>query len=160
MCQKGHIMYKNKTEDLENILNNVHPSNITKYIDDNASELLTKSRDFMEYMNEVIKSKKMTKQEILKLADIPLRYGYKILSQEKITRQRDTIIRICYAAKLNLPETQRALKIYGMNPLYARDLRDAVLISCFNKRPGDILDVNELLLGNGMDMLRPCGEEE
>jgi len=93
-------MYKNKTEDLENILNNVHPSNITKYIDDNASELLTKSRDFMEYMNEVIKSKKMTKQEILTLADIPLRYGYKILSQEKITRQRDTIIRICYAAKL------------------------------------------------------------
>lgn len=34
-------------------------------------------------------------------ADIPERYGYKLLSGEKHTRQRDVILRICYAAGLS-----------------------------------------------------------
>lgn len=34
-------------------------------------------------------------------ADIPERYGYKLLSGEKHTRQRDVILRICCAAGLS-----------------------------------------------------------
>ena len=45
-------------------------------------------------------------------ADIPERYGYKLLSGEKHTKQRDVILRICYAAEFTLKETQRALRKY------------------------------------------------
>lgn len=90
-------------------------------------------------------------------ADIPERYGYKLLSGEKHTKQRDVILRICYAAELTLEETQRALKKYEMPELYAKLPRDALLMIMFNERPGSIIDVNALLKENGMEPLRTSG---
>ena len=93
-------------------------------------------------------------------ADIPERYGYKLLSGEKRTRQRDVILRICYAAKFSLAETQRALKIYEMPELYAKVPRDALLMIAFNERPGSILDVNDLLNQKGLQPLRTSGVQD
>ena len=93
-------------------------------------------------------------------ADIPERYGYKLLSGEKHTRQRDVIIRICYASELTLKETQRALRKYGMPELYAKIPRDAMLMIAFNERPGSIIDVNSFLKENGMEPLRTSGVQE
>lgn len=78
-------------------------------------------------------------------ADIPEKYGYKLLSGEKHTRQRDIILRICYAAELTLEQTQRALRKYEMPQLYAKIPRDAFLMLIFKERPGGIIEVNELL---------------
>ncbi len=61
-------------------------------------------------------------------ADIPERYGYKLLSGEKRTKQRDVILRICYAAEFTLQEIQRVLKKYEMPQLYAEIPRDALLM--------------------------------
>ena len=102
----------------------------------------------------------MTQQMVFLKADIPERYGYKLLSGEKHTRQRDVILRICYAAEMTLEETQRALQKYGMPQLYAKIPRDALLIIIFNERPGGIIEVNELLSEKGMDMLRTSGVQE
>ena len=93
-------------------------------------------------------------------ADIPERYGYKLLSGEKRTKQRDVILRICYAAEFTLNETQRALKKYGLPQLYAKIPRDALLMIVFNDRPGSILDVNTLLKENDMLPLRTSGIQE
>ena len=153
-------MYKKKTEDLEKILENTHHSKIFKYMEENSDDILSENRDFMNYMNERFKEKKVLKQDVLLKADISQRYGYKLLSEEKVTRQRDVILRICYAADFTLKETQQALKLYHMETLYARDPRDAFLMVCFNEHPGNILDINELLASNGFDTLRPCGVQE
>ena len=93
-------------------------------------------------------------------ADIPERYGYKLLSGEKHTRQRDVILRICYASELTLKETQRALRKYGMPELYAKISRDAMIMIAFNERPGSIIDVNALLKEHGMEPLRTSGIQE
>lgn len=93
-------------------------------------------------------------------ADIPERYGYKLLSGEKHTKQRDIILRICYAAEMTLDETQRALKKYGMPELYAKIPRDALLMIIFNERPGSIINVNALLKENGMEPLRTSGLQD
>ena len=93
-------------------------------------------------------------------ADIPERYGYKLLSGEKHTKQRDVILRICYAAEFTLEETQRALRKYEMPELYAKIPRDAFLMIVFNERPGSILDVNEVLRANGLEPLRSSGIQE
>jgi hypothetical protein len=106
------------------------------------------------YENEVPQSKAFLN------ADIPERYGYKLLSGEKRTRQRDVILRICYGGYFSLEQTQTALKKYGMAPLYAKIARDALLMICFNRRPGSILDVNEVLKEHGMEVLRTSGLQE
>ena len=93
-------------------------------------------------------------------ADIPEKYGYKLLSGEKHTNKRDIILRICYAAELTLEETQRALEKYKMPQLYAKIPRDALLMLIFQERPGGIIEVNELLMEKGMNMLQTSGVQE
>ena len=115
---------------------------------------------FSEYVKGLLREKKITQQMVFLKADIPERYGYKLLSGEKHTRQRDVILRICYAAEMTLDETQRALQKYEMPQLYVKIPRDALLMIIFKDRPGGIIEVNELLREKGMDMLRTSGMQE
>lgn len=148
------------TEELEKVLGNTHISETSKYLEENAGDLLKSDRPFADYMKKLIKEKNLFQQDIFLKADIPDRYGYKLLSEEKHTKQRDVILRLCYAAELTLAETQKALKIYGMPELYARVPRDAVLMIIFNNRPGSIIDVNGFLKKNGVDILRSSGVQD
>ena len=148
------------TEELEKILGSTYADNVSDYLTENAGELLESDRPFADYMRGLIKEKGLYQQDIFIRADIPDRYGYKLLSEQKRTRQRDVILRICYAAELTLDETQRALKIYGMAPLYAKIPRDAALMIVFNKRPGSIVDVNAYLKKNNMETLRTSGVQD
>ena len=108
----------------------------------------------------MIKEKGASQQEIFLYADIPERYGYKLISQEKHTRQRDIILRICYSADFTLEETQKALRLYGMPELYVEYPRDALLMVIFKDRPGDIIMVNSLLRKNGFQPLRSSGNSD
>ncbi len=152
--------HKLKTDELEQILKGTHPDDVEQYSMDNADELLSEDRDFRDYMKGKLKEKGLKMQEVLIRADISLNYGYKLFSQEKTTRQRDTILRICYGAELDFDETQHVLKLYHMPLLYARDKRDAMLISCFNHRIGGIIEVNEMLVKNKLSPLRGSGTQE
>ena len=116
--------------------------------------------EFSEYIKDLLKEKKITQQMVFLKDDIPEKYGYKLLSGEKHTRQRDIILRICYAAEFTLEQTQRALRKYEMPQLYAKIPRDALLMLIFKDRPGGIIEVNELLSKNGMEMLRTSGVQE
>lgn len=153
-------MYKKSTDELEKKLEHTHPDNFKDFLNENAEEVLSDNREFMQYMNNIFKEKKVKKQDVIVRADIPLGYGYKLLTEEKVTKQRDIILRICYAAEFTVEETQQALKIYHMNTLYARDMRDALLMTCFNERPGSLTDVNEILFKNKMKPLRTSGVQE
>lgn len=82
------------------------------------------------------------------------------ISGEKHTKQRDVIVRICYAAEFTLSETQRAFRKYGMAELYAKDERDALIMIAFNERPGSIIDVNTMLKSHGLQPLRTSGVQE
>lgn len=153
-------MYKKNTGELENKLKKVHPDNIADFLSENQEEIFSEDREFMKYMKVKLKEKKLLKQVVLLNADISLRYGYKLLSEEKHTKQRDVILRICFAAEFTLEEVQRALKIYHMDTLYARDPRDAMIMACFNQRPESVIKLNELLVKNNMLPLRPSGTIE
>ncbi|MCR5232628.1 MAG: hypothetical protein K6E53_01785 [Lachnospiraceae bacterium] len=146
-------MYNKKTNELEKKLESVHPSGIKDFVADNEEELMTGNRDFMNYINELIRQKKLFKRDVFLDADISLGYGSKLLTGEKNTRSRDVILKICYAAGFNLEETQRALKLYPMDILYVRNKRDALIMACFNNRPGDIFDLNNVLESNGEEPL-------
>lgn len=153
-------MIEKTTAELDKILGSTHPSNISNYLSSNKDSLIHDEHYFSSYMKELMKKNNLLQQEVFLNADIPERYGYKLLSEEKHTKQRDIILRICYAAKLTLTETQKALKIYGMPELYSRIPRDAALMICFNERPGSILDVNSFLKKNHLVPLRSSGTQE
>ena len=132
---------------------------IQQFLQENESEM-TKADAFSEYMRQKFREKGLLQQDVFLQADIPERYGYKLISMEKHTKQRDIIIRICYAAKFTLEETQKALHLYRMTELYPEFARDALLIVAFNERPGSIIELNMMLKKNGMDPLRSSGTIE
>ena len=153
-------MYNKKTDELEKQLEHTHTDGLRDFLEENSEEMLKEEREFMRYMNEKLKEKKISKQEVFLRADISQGYGYKLLTEEKVTKQRDVILRICYAAGFTLAETQQALKIYHFETLYARDRRDAILMICLNDRPGGIIEVNKILADNGMSPLRASGVQD
>ncbi|MBP3593697.1 MAG: hypothetical protein J6J44_04160 [Lachnospiraceae bacterium] len=153
-------MNEKSTIELEQILGSTHPKDFEAYCVSNKESVNGDELAFVEYFKSLFKEKCITQQMVFLKADIPERYGYKLLSGEKHTKQRDVILRICYAAEFTLKETQRALRKYGMPELYAKVPRDALLMIAFNDRPGSILEVNELLQKNGMQPLRTSGIQE
>lgn len=148
-------MNAKSTDELEKVLGNTHLKNFDSYCKNYAQDFMEDT--FGVYVKAIIKSKKLTQQRVFLNADIPERYGYKLLSGEKKTRQRDIILRICYGAEMTLEETQRALRKYEMTELYPKNPRDALLMIIFNERPGDIIDVNTILRDHGMEPLRSSG---
>lgn len=153
-------MREKNTVELAEVLGKTHLSEFDKYCEENRDSINAENGAFSVYIKNLLCDKGITQQTVFLKADIPERYGYKLLSGEKHTRQRDVILRICYAAELSLDETQRALKKYEMPELYAKTPRDALLMIIFNERPGSIIDVNELLKKNGMEPLRTSGMQE
>ena len=153
-------MAKKSTGELENILEKTSTTNIEAYLAQNAESLLSAEKPFSAYMHEMLRKYGKTQQEVFLQADVPERFGYKIISEDKHTKQRDTILRICYATGMTLEETQKALTLYGMAPLYARISRDAVLMVAFNQHKGNILDVNALLSSHKLPTLKTSGLQE
>ncbi len=153
-------MQEKETRELEKALSSTHLSDYESYVSANSGSMLSEATSFSSYIKDILKVNGITQQMAFLRADIPERYGYKLLSGEKHTRQRDVILRICYAAGMTLRQTQRALRKYGMPELYAKAARDALIMVAFNERPGSILDVNAFLLQNGFAPLRTSGLQD
>ena len=107
-------------------------------------------RPFTDFMRRKFREKRLPQKEIFIRADLDDRYGYKLISGEKQTQQRDIILRICLAAEFTLGEAQEALVLYGMAPLYEKVRRDTAFIVAFSNRIYDIHDVDAILRENNM----------
>jgi hypothetical protein len=80
---------------------------------------------------------------------LPQKYGYKLLSGETHTTDRDKLLRIFIAMNMTLKETQRALELYGLATLYPKKKRDAIIIIAINKGISSVDIVNEWLTEQG-----------
>lgn len=120
------------------------------FLREHIEELLSGPRPFADYMRAKFRDKGALQQNIFLAADISENYGYKIIAEEKHTVQRDIILRICLAAKFDLNETQKALILYGMAPLYWLLPRDIVFMAAILHKVYDIHQVNEVLIRCGL----------
>jgi len=145
------------SDTLDNELSKLHMDNISNFLEENKDEILDDEFAFSKFMRSKFKEKGILQQDVFLYADIPERYGYKLISQEKRTKQRDIILRICYSARFSIEETQRALRLYRMPELYIEFPRDAIIMVIIKDRPGDIIEVNSILRGRGMMPLRSSG---
>ncbi|MBR0385326.1 MAG: hypothetical protein IJI05_02105 [Erysipelotrichaceae bacterium] len=143
---------KKSTVELDQVLGKVNPDSIDRYLNENTDSIF-EDNAFSEYIRNQFREKGFTQQEVFLRADMPERYGYKIVSGDKHTIQRDVVIRLCLAAKFSLEEANRALKLYGVSQLYSRIGRDAVIIVAINSHMFDVDEINEVLRKNGFTEL-------
>ena len=80
-------MNEKDTYELDSVLGKTHLSDIQDYLKENADSILNDSRPFSKYMKSIIKKNNLKQQDIFLWADIPERYGYKLLSEEKRTKK-------------------------------------------------------------------------
>lgn len=134
-------------------LGQIRPEELPSFLDVHWEELLTEPRPFAAYMRETFREKGVLQQNVFLAADLSENYGYKLISEEKHTVNRDTILRICMAAGFSMPETQEALILYGMAPLYVRLPRDVVFLVAIRHRIRDVHQVNALMQSCGLPPL-------
>ena len=113
-------------------------------------ELITSPHPFADYMRMKFREKGILQQNVFLAADLSENYGYKLIAEEKHTRQRDTILRLCLAARFRLEEVQEALILYGMAPLHGRLARDAALTVAVQNGIYDLCELNRLLESCGL----------
>lgn len=145
--------YERMNERLAQTLRRISPEELPEFLSQEKGLLITGGRPFADYMRRKLREKGVLQQNVFLAADLSEAYGYKLIAEEKHTRQRDTILRLCLAAGFRLEEVQEALIRYGMAPLYARLARDAVLIAAVQHEMYDLEAVNRLLTRCGQPPL-------
>lgn len=160
ITQTGIIMKEKTTNELQAILSRTKPDQFNTYLEENRDSMYFSDRPFSEFMREQFRAKKLTQQDIFTQAGIPERYGYKLISGEKKTVQRDIILRICIVAGFSLKDTQTALTLYGMPVLYSKIPRDSVFIIALNQKLKNIERVDELMEKYGFAAMTTCGTED
>lgn len=153
-------MYERTTECLSELLKKTKPDDAGHVLCEHASEFLDPMRAFPDYIRRLLREKGFRQQEVFLKADISEGYGYKLISGEKRTRKRDTLLRLFFAAGFTLEETDRALRLCEMPTLYPRFARDAVLMIAFNSGMCEPAAVDELLIRHGYEPLFPSRSPE
>ncbi len=146
-------MQRKQTDELNDLLEDLKPDQLDTYFKNNEKYMADGKKSFYYYMKDVFDEKNIKLKDVYSFAGVSESYGSKILTMEKHTRDRDLIIRFCIAGHFNWDETNRALKLYGLNELYAKDPRDAVLIVALNNRIYNLFDIDEMLLEYGLKKL-------
>ena len=145
--------YEERGMQLTENLRHVRLVELPAFLEREKGELIESKRPFADYMRRKLREKGVLQQNVFLAADISEAYGYKLIAEEKHTRQRDTILRLCLAAGFQMEEVQETLIRYGMAPLFGRFARDAVLIAAISHEVFDLQEVNCLLTGCGQTPL-------
>ncbi len=153
-------MEQKPTDELNTLLENMKPGEITGYLKDNSRYMADEKKAFYYYMKDVLAEKRIKLKDVYSFAGFSESYGSKLVTMEKHTKCRDKIIRLCLAGHFSLLETNRALKLYGMTELYAKDRRDACLIVAINNRIFDLGRIDDLLIEQGFEKLVADEKEE
>ena len=146
-------MEKKPTDELNELLENMKPDQLDAYFKENERYMADAKKAFYYYMKDVLDEKNIKLKDVYSSAGVTESYGSKIITMEKHTKNRDLIIRFCIAGHFNWDETNRALKLYGMTELYAKDSRDACIIVAINNRIFNLYDINEMLMRQGLEKL-------
>ncbi len=146
-------MQKKPTGELNNILGKAKPDQLDQYFKENKEYMADPERGFYYYMSDVLKEKNIKQKDVYSFAGFTESYGGQLLRMEKRTRDRDKIIRLCIAGHFSWDETNRALKLYGMSELYAKNERDACIIVAINNRRYSMSEVDDLLMQQGFQKL-------
>ena len=141
-------MKKNlQTRELINALKET--KHIDEFLQDHESEL--NQVELQTYLYELTDRAGLTIPQLMVKASIAKSLAYQIFNGQRMPN-RNLIIRIALALKLDLEVTQRLLRIAKKGELYPRVQRDAAIIFCI-QHGYSLIDTNELLENLGEAIL-------
>ncbi len=146
-------MQSKPTTELDEILENTHPGQLDSYFREHKDCLADGKKAFYYYFKDILDEKRIKLKDVYTGAGVSESYGGKIITMEKHTKDRDLILRLCIAGHFDLIEINRALKLYGMTELYAKDKRDACIIVAIHNRVFDPYEIDDTLIEHGFPKL-------
>ena len=88
-------------------------------------------RTLPEYLQTLLAAHNLKRSDVIREAQLNETYGYQIfMGQRKPTR--DKVLALAFAMGCTLLEAGRLCQAAGVNPLYAKNRRDAILIFCLD----------------------------
>ena len=97
------------------------------FLAENESDIT--NPELSDYLDGLLSAKGLSRAMAIKTADLSTNYAYQIFSGREHP-SRDKLIRLAVGMELDLEETSRLFKLAGVNELYPRSKRDAVLMYC------------------------------
>ena len=139
---------RNIEKTTEELLNELETAeNLDGFFEENQDELL--KMGLSEYLNLLLKKYGLDKKAVFSRARMnDSNYGYEIFKNDRKHPSRDKLIRLCIGFPLTVDETEKALVIAKLRPLYPRDMRDACILFALH-RGYDVDQVNDLLFEKG-----------
>ncbi|WP_239285029.1 helix-turn-helix transcriptional regulator [Collinsella sp. An2] len=108
-------------------------------------------RSLAEYLNQLLEAKGLKRADVVRAAGINETFGYQIFKGQR-NPSRDKVLQLALAMGCDLLETNRLLKAAGVNELYCKDRRDAIILFCIDRGLG-LLELNEELYRFGEEPL-------
>ena len=127
----------------------VKSPSLETFFTDHGDEL--PSISLPDYLVFLLERHQMTKQAVIRAANLERSNGYQIFNGYR-TPRRNALLRIALGMHLTLDETQYLLKIALRGELYPRNRRDAALIYCIQHRL-NLIDTELMLEQLGEEML-------
>ena len=97
-----------------------------------ADERLGPQRSLPEYLRQLLDEKGLERASVVREAGLNATYGYQIFVGSR-KPSRDYILQIAFALHCTLRETNRLLQAAGVNGLYCKNRRDAIIIFCIDR---------------------------
>lgn len=138
---------------IQDEIKHLHTNDLKRFFDKHITFYSKDYKAFSSYMRSKFREKGISQKDAFKRANISEGYGYKIISQEKKTAQRDVILRLCLALRMSIDETQKALMLGGFSILCINYRRDVVIMVAINNHFFSIEEVNKFLTKYGEEML-------
>ncbi|MBQ6718481.1 MAG: XRE family transcriptional regulator [Clostridia bacterium] len=104
-----------------------------------------------EMLEQLLVKKGLKKSAVIKEAEMSEVYGYQIFSGLRIP-ERNKLLCLAIAMKLNIDEMQTLLKTAGYSPLYVKLPFDSIVLYGVCKGMS-VVEINELLYEYGLDTL-------
>ncbi|MBN2221523.1 MAG: hypothetical protein JW708_04890 [Vallitaleaceae bacterium] len=137
-------------KDTELLLNEIkETASIYEFLENNSSSLL--DRPMGDYLDLLLKKYQMNKTKLQYEAGFSRQYLYEVYSGAK-KMSRNKVLNIVFSLHTTLVEAQNLLKYSGNSQLYAKDMKDSILIFCIQKKMS-LIEVNDILFELAIDTL-------
>lgn len=151
MMDKEKDKDKDTTRSLSRVLEKVQDAETAgRFIEAHGEK---KFNYFYEYLNYIIASKELIPADVIRRSGISRNYVYNILNGIKKKPGRDKVLALCIGSSMTFSETQKALEIAGLAPIYPRNDRDVWIAVAINQGVSSVLQVNLMLEKQNMEPL-------
>lgn len=135
------------TDELQKVLENTN--DLEQYLNDNFEDI--NNITFTEYLAKCLEEESLSKSDVIERSNIQKNYAYQIFDGSK-NPSRNKVLALALSMKLDIPKTNRLLKLSNNSVLYPRIKRDSIIGFAINQSKS-LMDVNILLDEMGEDII-------